>query len=90
MKVLVDEMYDSLDDQLNESGFDAKSVKKLIEEGKKLRSDFSVITYAKDNGMILVTGDKENEKSCEENAVKCFYHDKDQTYDAVIKGLKEF
>ena len=90
MKVLVDEMYDGLDDKLNESGFDAKSVKKLIEKGEKLESDFSVITYARDNDMILVTGDKENVKSCKENNIKCFCHDKDQIHDALIKGLKEF
>lgn len=63
MKVLVDEMYDGLDDKLNKlEGFEAESVKKLIAKGKKLKSDFSVLTYTKENKMTLVTEDKENEK----------------------------
>ncbi len=57
MKVLVDEMYDGMDLKLKEFGYDAYSVKKLITEGEKLQSDYSVIKYAEKNGMIIVTED---------------------------------
>ena len=61
-------MYDGLDEKLKEAGYlQVESVKKLINEGKKLESDFSVLNYARDNDMILVTADVENKKGCEEN-----------------------
>ena len=72
MKILVDEMYDGLDVQLIEAGYsEVQSVKKLINEGKKLQSDFSVLNYARDNDMILITADVENKKGCEENNMSC-------------------
>ena len=68
MKILVDEMYDGLDEKLKKAGYlQVESVKKLINEGKKLESDFSVLNYARDNDMVLVTADVENKKGCEEN-----------------------
>ena len=53
MKILIDEMDDGMDDRLIQLGYDAYSVKKLRVEGKKLHTDYSVINYAKENGMIL-------------------------------------
>ena len=54
-KILVDEMDDGMDEKLKEIGYDAYSVKKLRTEGKKLHADYSVINYARENDMILVT-----------------------------------
>ena len=89
MKILVDEMYDGLDDKLNElDGYEAQSVKKLIGEGKKLKSDFSVITYAQENKMILVTEDKENEKACIENGFQHVCLNKEQVYNTIVESLK--
>ncbi len=93
MKILVDEMYDGLDEKLNElkAGYEAYSVKKLIEKDKKpLRSDYSVITYVKENGMILVTEDKENEKGCKENNIPCVCLNKEQVFKTIVECLKEF
>ena len=59
MKVLVDEMYYRIDIKLKEFGYQAFSVQKLIVEGNKLTSDYSVIKYAKENGMVMVTEDTE-------------------------------
>lgn len=92
MKILVDEMYDGLDERLNAlgEGFEAYSVKKLIElEKKPLRSDFSVISYARDNGMVLVTEDKENEKGCNENNIPCVCLNKEQVFKTITECLKE-
>lgn len=67
MKILVDEMDDGWDEKLRELGYDAYSVKKLQTEGKKLRTDYSVINYAKENEMILITRDTESGQACAEN-----------------------
>ena len=54
-KILIDEMDDGMDEKLNSLGYDAYSIKKLRAEGKKLHTDYSVINYAKENNMILIT-----------------------------------
>ena len=72
MKILIDEMDDGMDDRLIQLGYDAYSVKKLRVEGKKLHTDYSVINYAKENGMILVTRDTESGQACEENGLTMY------------------
>ena len=54
-KILIDEMDDGMDDKLKSIGFDAYSVKKLRADGIKLHTDYSILNYAKENNMILVT-----------------------------------
>ena len=71
LKILVDEMDDGMDEKLKEIGFDAYSVKKLRADGLKLHADYSLIKYAKENNMILITRDKENGIACKENAIPC-------------------
>ena len=66
-KILVDEMDDGMDERLNSMGYEAYSVKKLLTSGKKLRTDYSIINYAKENDMILVTRDTESGQACKEN-----------------------
>ena len=89
-KILIDEMDDGMDEKLNEIGFDAYSVKKLRVEGKNLHTDYSVINYAKENGMILVTRDTENGQACEENNLPCILLDNDEIFKIVIEKLKSF
>jgi len=48
VKILIDEMDDGMDEKLNELGFEAYSVKKLLTNGKNLRTDYSIINYAKE------------------------------------------
>jgi rRNA-processing protein FCF1 len=65
-------MYDGLDEKLKKNGFDqVQNVKNLIREGKKLESDYSVLTSAKEKDMILITADGENKNECDENGFKC-------------------
>ncbi|HKU32333.1 MAG TPA: DUF5615 family PIN-like protein [Candidatus Nitrosotalea sp.] len=90
MKVLVDEMYDGMDTRLKEFGYDAFSVKKLIMEGKKLSSDYSVIKYAEENGMIMITEDVEVGKACKENNIPCVLLDTESLFKIILEELGNF
>jgi predicted nuclease of predicted toxin-antitoxin system len=88
-KILVDEMDDGMDDRLNSMGYEAYSVKKLLTAGKKLRTDYSIINYAKENGMILVTRDTESGQACKENNLPCILLDNDEIFKIVVEKLKK-
>lgn len=88
MKILIDEMDDGWDDKLRELGYDAYSVKKLRSTGHKLRTDYSVISYAKENDMILVTRDTESGQACEENDLPYVLLDNDEIFKLVLEKLK--
>ncbi len=87
MKILVDEMYDGIDIKLKEFGYEAYSVKKLISEGKKLQSDYSVIKYANENKMIIVTEDTEIGKACKENEIPCVLLDHDVVFKFILEKI---
>ena len=89
MKVLVDEMYDGIEIKLKELGYDASSVKKLIQDGKKMKSDYSVIKYAEQNDMVLVTEDVQNAEGCRENNIKCVVVDKNQVVKMIVEELEK-
>jgi len=89
-KILIDEMDDGMDEKLNSMGYDALSIKKLRAEGKKLHSDYSVINFAKENDMILVTRDTESGQACQENNLPCILLDNDEIFKIVIEKLKNF
>ena len=89
-KILIDEMDDGMDEKLNAIGFDAYSIKKLRVEGKNLHTDYSVINYAKENGMILVTRDTESGQACEENNLPCILLDNNEIFKLVVEKLKSF
>jgi len=90
MKVLVDEMDDGMDERLIQLGYDAYSVKKLRNEGKKLHTDYSVINYAKENDIILITRDTESGQACEENNLPCILLDNDEIFKIVTEKLRNF
>ena len=90
MKVLVDEMYDGIDVKLKELGYQAFSVKKLIAEGKKLTSDYSVIKYAEENGMVMVTEDAEVGKACKENNIPCVLLDNETIFKIILEELGQY
>jgi hypothetical protein len=71
-----------------EDGLEVESVKQLINQGKRLHSDFSVLKYAKDNEMILVTADIENQKGCQENEIKYVRINKETVLKSILEGLK--
>lgn len=90
MKILVDEMDDGWDEKLRNLGYEAYSVKKLITEGKKLHTDYSVISYAKENGMILITRDTESGQACAENNIPCILLDNNEIFKIITDKLKNF
>ena len=90
MKILVDEMDDGMDERLIHLGYDAYSVKKLRGDGEKLHTDYSVINFAKQNEMILITRDTENGQACEENGLPCILLDNDEIFKIVTEKLKNF
>ena len=90
LKILVDEMDDGMDEKLNTLGFEAYSVKKLLTQGKKLRTDYSIINYAKENEMILVSRDTEVGQACKENNIQCILLDNDEIFKIVVQKLKNF
>ena len=89
-KILVDEMDDGMDEKLNALGYEAYSVKKLRTEGMKLHADYSVINYARENDMILVTRDTESGIACGENNLPCILLDNDEIFKIVVEKLKQF
>ena len=90
LKILVDEMDDGMDERLREIGYDAYSVKKLRADGVKLRTDYSVINYARENNMILITRDTESGQACEENKLHYILLDNEEIFKIVVKKLKQF
>ena len=89
-KILIDEMDDGMDEKLNSMGYTEYSIKKLRAEGKKLHSDYSVINFARENDMILVTRDSESGQACQENNLPCILLDNDEIFKIVIEKLKKF
>ncbi len=87
-KILVDEMDDGMDEKLNGLGYEAYSVKKLLNKGLKLRTDYSIINYARENDMILVTRDTESGQACVENNLPCILLDNDEIFKIVVEKLK--
>ena len=90
VKILIDEMDDGMDEKLSSIGYDAYSVKKLRTQGFKLHADYSVINYAKENKMILVTRDTESGQACYENSIPCILLDNNEIFKIVLEKLKEF
>ena len=90
LKILVDEMDDGMDEKLTKIGFEAYSVKKLRVDGLKLHTDFSVISYAKKNKMILITRDTESGEACNENNIPCVLLDADEIFKIVLDSLRKF
>ena len=87
-KILVDEMDDGMDEKLNSLGYEAYSVKKLRTKGMKLHTDYSIINYARENDMILVTRDTESGQACAENNLPCILLDTEEIFKIVLEKLK--
>jgi len=66
------------------------SVKKLLTKGMNLQTDYSIINYAKENEMILVTRDTESGQACHENNMPCILLDNDEIFKIVVEKLKNF
>ena len=87
MKILVDAMYDGFDIKLKELGYEAYSVKKLITEGMKLQSDYSIIKHAEKNEMVVITGDTEVGNGCKENGIPFVLVDNNKILKLILEEL---
>ena len=56
----------------------------------RLHTDYSIINYAKKNGMILVTRDTESGQACDENNIPYVLLDSDEIFKIVLEKLKQF
>ena len=90
LKILVDENLDGMDEKLREKGFDTYSVRKLQIEGKKLGSDYSIINYARENNMIIITKDTEFRKASEENNFPLILLDDEEILKVIVEKLKSY
>ena len=82
-------MYEGFVKDLKSAGHEVESVKQLLNQGKRLHSDYSVLTYAKDNDMVLISADMENQLGCEENGIKYVLINKDTVLRSILEGLKK-
>lgn len=90
LKILVDENLDGMDERLKQIGYDAYSVRKLQIKGVKLGSDYSIINYARENNMIIVTKDTEFRKASEENDFPLILLDDEEILKVIVEKLKQF
>lgn len=86
---LVDEMYDGKDEELKNLNYEAYSVKKLRDEGVKLSSDYSIIKFAQQEDMVLITEDNENKIGCDENKILCIKFGQNPSVTEIDSKLKE-
>jgi rRNA-processing protein FCF1 len=90
VRILVDEMHQGLVEKLREKGHYVESVKELINQGRPLRSDYSVLSYAKQNDLILVSADIENQKGCKENNIKFVSINQESLLEMILNELDKF
>ena len=86
MKILVDQMLDGWDLKLQHMGYDAHSVKKIKDE-HGLNDDNSMIGYARENGMILITMDTRCGRNCEAVGVQCILLDDTKIFKMCLAEL---
>ena len=84
LRILVDETSDGLDIKLQNAGFYAESVKKLRLTDEKMGYDYNIIEYAKKNGMVFITKDKEPGKACKANGIPCIWLSDDLVFEKII------
>lgn len=89
MKILVDEMFDGIDEKLRVAGYDAYSVRKLWLKGEELHSDFSIMKYAERNHMVLVTEDEDNIDGCIENKMRYAKFGQNQSFESLLAQLEK-
>lgn len=87
MKVLVDQMYDGLEANLRDMGYDAYSVRKISGKEPKMGSDYFAVHYAKENGMVVVTADAGMGKDCAAAGVPCILMDKEKILPVIKREL---
>lgn len=71
IRILVDETSDGLDVRLADAGYYAQSVKKMRATDDKMAYDYNIMQHARENGMVLITKDRETGRACQANGIRC-------------------
>lgn len=58
---------------LRERSYRVYSACELLQSGVKIQYDYSLIRYAVEHQLLLITNDMENKNSCDENKIPCIY-----------------
>lgn len=87
--LLFDEMYDGKEIELESLGYEAYSVKKLRKK-RALRYDYSIIKFAEEEDMILITEDTENKGGCDENNIPCIQFGQNPSCSEILDQVKKF
>jgi len=91
LPILFDEMYEGKDEALVQRGYEAYSVRKLREQKNlKLQYDYSIIKYAEQNKMILITEEIDNKNGCDENGIPCIRLGQNPSVDEIFQELQKY
>ena len=90
LPVLFDEMYEGKAEELRKLGYESVSVRELKNMGFNIHYDYSVIKYAEENSMILITEDKKSHGGCLENNIASVLLGQNPTIDEIVESLKKF
>lgn len=90
LDILLDEMYEGKAKELRERGYEAVSVRELRDLGFSVQFDYSIIKYAEENDMILVTEDKKSHGGCLENNIPSVLLGQNPSIEEVIESVKKF
>ncbi|RNJ79243.1 MAG: hypothetical protein D9C04_05355 [Nitrosopumilus sp. B06] len=88
--LLFDEMYEGKSEEFRQRGYQAISVRELRDMGLQIKHDFSIIKYADENKMILLTRDKESYGGCMENQITCVELGENPSIDDIAAKLEKF
>lgn len=69
--LLFDHGLNGLAMQMRLRGYTVQEATRLADAGMKIKSDYSLIRYAVDYDMVLITNDREVMLSCKENDIPC-------------------
>ena len=88
MRILLDEMLDIWHDRLRLRKYDVSSVARLRKQDCDLPNDPTVIAYARDNDMVLVTKDNRCGRDCEAAGVPCILLDDEELFRVLLAKLE--
>ncbi len=90
LPLLLDEMYEGRAEELRKLGYEAVSVRELRELGFGLQHDYSIIKYAEENDMILVTREQETYDGCLENNIPSVLLGENPSVNDIVDSVKKF
>lgn len=81
-------MYDGMERSLKELGYEVFTVNKLRALGVKLSGDLAIYEYAKENKIVIVTGDKKFGRDLKEVNIPVIHVSFDDVFQFVRQKLE--